>query len=195
MPISIDLVELAEIPLHPYMQKVMDSGVRKHFKSYDAQRVSYAFSKAQVGETFLEVGPGRCDLTIMVARSGLYSKMVVIDIEDRSAKMPEGVDFRMMNVGKLEFEDNSFDSVYCMEVLEHLDDPTFESGLAELRRVCRGQLLITVPFMEPMPSKFHLQKFTEKRVREQFPNGKISLLVKEPVTRVPWLMVEEQLSD
>ena len=76
MPISIDLVELAEIPLHPYMQKVMDSGVRKHFKSYDAQRVSYAFSKAQFGETFLEVGPGRCDLTIMVARSGLYSKRI-----------------------------------------------------------------------------------------------------------------------
>ena len=192
MPIAMDLVELADIPLHPYIQRIMDSGVRKHFKSYDAQRVTYAFNKAQAGETYLEVGPGRCDLLAMLAAAGRYRKMVAIDIEDRSANMPAGVAFRLMNVGALDFEDNSFDSVFCMEVLEHLDDRTFEAALAGLRRVCRGQLVITVPFLEPMPSRYHLQQFTEARVRNQFPNAHVSLLLKEPVTRVPWLMVEEQ---
>lgn len=43
----------------------------------------------------------------------------------------------------LPFPDNQFDLVMCMEVLEHLDHP--EKGLAELCRVSRRWLLLSVP--------------------------------------------------
>ncbi len=43
----------------------------------------------------------------------------------------------------LPFPDNSFDVTLCMEVLEHLTVP--EQGLAELRRVTRRFLLLSVP--------------------------------------------------
>lgn len=192
MPIAVELVELANIPLHPHLEEILESGQRKHFMPYDAQRISYAFNKAQAGKTCLEVGPGSCDLATMLHRASRYDSMIAIDIMDRRNRLPSAVDFHIMNVGDLEFEDNSFDSVFCMEVLEHLDDATFAAGLSELRRVCRGQLLLTVPFLEPMPSKHHLQQFTETRVKELFPTARVSLLLKEPVMRVPWLMIEEE---
>lgn len=44
---------------------------------------------------------------------------------------------------ELPFPDRSFDLVICMEVLEHLDQPS--AGLAELCRVSRRWLLLSVP--------------------------------------------------
>lgn len=46
----------------------------------------------------------------------------------------------------LPFEDESFDSLFCTEVLEHLFDP--DESLAEMYRVLKfnGRLLLTVPF-------------------------------------------------
>ncbi len=54
--------------------------------------------------------------------------------------------FRTGSVYKLPFSDRSFDLVLCSEVLEHLDEP--EKAIAELKRVARSHVLITVP-LEP----------------------------------------------
>ncbi len=52
-------------------------------------------------------------------------------------------DFAVGYLPDLPFPSRSFDLVVCMEVLEHLDDP--EAGLAELCRVSRRALLLSVP--------------------------------------------------
>ena len=44
---------------------------------------------------------------------------------------------------KLPFSDNSFDTVLCSEVLEHLEDTT--RAVDELKRVTRRYVLLTVP--------------------------------------------------
>jgi SAM-dependent methyltransferase len=51
---------------------------------------------------------------------------------------------------QLPFEDASFDTVLCTEVLEHLPDPA--SVLGEIARVLKpgGRLLATVPFSQPL---------------------------------------------
>jgi 2-polyprenyl-3-methyl-5-hydroxy-6-metoxy-1,4-benzoquinol methylase len=51
--------------------------------------------------------------------------------------------FAAGDVLELPFPAGSFDLVICMEVLEHLARP--EQGLAELKRVSRGWLLLSVP--------------------------------------------------
>ena len=54
--------------------------------------------------------------------------------------------FFNMGIGeKIEFEDNFFDEVYCMEVLEHVKD--FEKTMQEIKRVLKkdGKLTLTVP--------------------------------------------------
>ncbi len=47
----------------------------------------------------------------------------------------------------LPFPDNTFTTVFCMEVIEHIDRKTTAQALAEIHRVLRsrGQLLVTTP--------------------------------------------------
>ncbi|UCD06972.1 MAG: class I SAM-dependent methyltransferase [Candidatus Aenigmatarchaeota archaeon] len=50
------------------------------------------------------------------------------------------------DVSDLKFKDNSFDTVLCQEVLEHIADPV--RGMKELWRVAKKRVIITVP-LEP----------------------------------------------
>ena len=58
-----------------------------------------------------------------------------------------GTPLAQADVHQLPFPDNSFDLVYCLEVLEHLPDSAL--GLAELVRVSRQYVLVSVPH-EPL---------------------------------------------
>lgn len=50
---------------------------------------------------------------------------------------------------RLPFDDASFDAVTALETLEHLPPEAIPVALAELRRVCRGYLLATIPSFGP----------------------------------------------
>lgn len=52
------------------------------------------------------------------------------------------------SVDRLPFADRSFDIVICTEVLEHLSENVLARGVAELARVTRRYLLISVPFKQ-----------------------------------------------
>lgn len=54
-----------------------------------------------------------------------------------------GVPFEQQSVYALSRAEASVDLVVCLEVLEHLDDPA--RGLAELARVTRRRLIVSVP--------------------------------------------------
>jgi len=200
MSITGEIVELAAVPLHPLATHLREKHIQmkgseelanRRFPKYEWQRLSHVLGKLRPGQRCLEVGPGRCYLTTMMKRAGLYSSISAIDIVPRRS-LPGSVDFRIMSVAEMDFETNAFDTVLCMEVLEHLQDDHFESALSELRRVCRGQLIVTLPYKEPIPlPAYHLQAFDEERIQRLFPQGRKSLLLKDPVTRVPWILVEE----
>jgi SAM-dependent methyltransferase len=82
------------------------------------------------------------------------------------------------------FADSSFDCVTCLEVIEHLPLPVFETTLQELCRVTRQFLIISVPYAEQIeknvtqcPSCFtifnadlHLQKFSMHRMKNLLDN-------------------------
>jgi 2-polyprenyl-3-methyl-5-hydroxy-6-metoxy-1,4-benzoquinol methylase len=53
------------------------------------------------------------------------------------------MDVSQQSVYQLAFPDRAFDLVLCLEVLEHLDEP--EAALAELSRVSRRDLVLSVP--------------------------------------------------
>jgi len=194
-------IELASIKLNPMARRIRDEciaakGSEKEYDQryplYDWQRQCLIFEKLRPGASCLEIGPGRCYLSQMIAEAGLYERFCAIDIVARP-RLPATVEFSVMSVGDMSFPDGTFDTVICTEVLEHLDDETLAKALAEIRRVCRGQLLASVPYNEPLPlPRYHKQQFTEAAVRRFFPNAKGTLLLKQPVTRVPWILLEEE---
>lgn len=54
-------------------------------------------------------------------------------------------DLIQCDVRQLPLKDNSFDTVMCMEVLEHLDREEGEQLLASLERIARKQVILTTP--------------------------------------------------
>lgn len=55
---------------------------------------------------------------------------------------------------QMEFDDKSFDCVSCLEVIEHLPVPVYSKALAELARVSKKYLLISVPYNEDLSETF-----------------------------------------
>ncbi len=96
--------------------------------------------------TLLDVGCGN-GLFVNALTGGAsdgFGRVVGLDLSEEALKN--------VHVGKvrgsitdLPFETGSFDLVTCLEVVEHIPQPEFETALAELRRVSSKYVLLTVP--------------------------------------------------
>lgn len=102
---------------------------------------------------------------------------------------------------RLDFEDGSFDTVICLEVLEHLVDP--QKALKELVRISRKRIIITVPFNENIqwcrcvhcarwtPVSGHLHTLNKENIRGIIPSNarvvKIELVRSRVLSRFPRL--------
>jgi ubiquinone/menaquinone biosynthesis C-methylase UbiE len=78
---------------------------------------------------------------------------------------PNG-NFAVMDIYDTDFEDHSFDYVFCCEVLEHLEKP--ELVVKEMARVTRGSAMVTVPYLDHIPSMEHIQEFDYPEMEEMF---------------------------
>jgi 2-polyprenyl-3-methyl-5-hydroxy-6-metoxy-1,4-benzoquinol methylase len=101
----------------------------------------------------LDVGCGEGVLTVEWAERLSDGRVVGIDLDDpklqaewRTRERPN-LEFRAEEATHLSFEDRSFDLAAAIEVLEHVPEP--EATLAEMARVARTHLLVSVP-REPL---------------------------------------------
>jgi len=96
------------------------------------------------GERILDAGCGRGFLAAAIARRLPDSICVGVDIDPpQTVEQLANLTFEVGWVGRLPFEDNSFDTVVCTHTLEHLID--LEEALHDLRRITRKRLIIVVP--------------------------------------------------
>jgi len=79
---------------------------------------------------------------------------------------PDGKVMQYQDIMNMTYEDNKFDTVCALEILEHVVNPI--KALSELKRVAKKRIIISVPF-EPVFSllrlsweKEHLIALTEK---------------------------------
>jgi len=101
----------------------------------------------------LDVGCGEGVLTVEWAERLGDRRVVGIDLDDpklraewEQRKRPN-LEFRAEEATRLTFADDEFDLASAIEVLEHMPEP--EATLAEMARVARGHLLVSVP-REPL---------------------------------------------
>ncbi len=103
------------------------------------------------GTAALDNGCGDGTLAIMLAKKGVM--ITACDISEYNiakakrhaveAGMENKIRFVMADAENLPFEDSSFDWVISSHILEHL--PSFEKGLAEVRRVTKSKAVIALP--------------------------------------------------
>lgn len=74
---------------------------------------------------------------------------------DRSKSALKHVKFasQVASIDALPFEDESFDMVSCLQVIEHLPNEIYAASLAELARVARHHIIVGVPFEEDLENE------------------------------------------
>jgi 2-polyprenyl-3-methyl-5-hydroxy-6-metoxy-1,4-benzoquinol methylase len=101
----------------------------------------------------LDVGCGEGVLTARWAQRLQPRRVVGVDLEDSklraewSTRRGENLEFRSTGGGQLPFGADEFDLVAAIEALEHIPAP--ELAVAEMARVARRHLLVSVP-REPL---------------------------------------------
>lgn len=98
-------------------------------------------------QTILEIGCGQGFKAYCLSKKG---NVIAIDISTKDINIAKErypkVNFIVMNIENLEFENNSFDKVYGMDVLEHVDN--LDAVLNEIARVLKssGQFIVNIPY-------------------------------------------------
>lgn len=124
------------------------------------------------------------------ARDGHFSKLLTEFYEDVTALDLEkpsishnNIHCEQGDITSLDFSDNSFDLVFCAEVLEHIPSLLLEKACSELSRVSREFLIIGVPYKQDIrigrttcytcrqmnPPWGHVNSFDRKRLIGLFP--------------------------
>jgi SAM-dependent methyltransferase len=133
------------------------------------------FVAAHAGPVVLDLGCGLGGYTKALSERGLDARGIDVSPEYVERARSLGVEADLYDGARLPYDDDSFDTVAMLEVLEHLEDPA--ALLREARRVARRGVLVSVPNSTQdfgkVPVEFshmldvdHRQFFTETSLRE-----------------------------
>jgi len=158
------------------------------------------------GKSLLDIGTSDGCFTNLVSELNLFDRIVSVD-EKRHSKLQilsEKIKFEKVKFQNLNFKTDEFETVVCMEVLEHLglhrnkeeqlwlgwDLSEFYVVLNEARRIASKRLLLTVPFEETFPIYKHDQATGHKQIFQ--PNKLVSLFPTAKFVRLHhWLLIIE----
>lgn len=167
-------------PAQPLETNPFDNATHweRHHHRDEAARIEATVEMVPAGvNSLLDVGCGDGRITNRLGE--LIPKVVGVDASATALRHVAGKT-QQGPVDRLDFPDDAFDLVSCLEVIEHLPDGIFEACLAELQRVTRRYVLISVPLLETLAVKNlpcalcghrfnqtgHLRRFSKRDLKE-----------------------------
>jgi len=131
------------------------------------------------GDTCLDIGAR--DGFFAMQMTDRFSTVTALDLEKPKILHPN-IECVKGDVTDLQFADNSFDFVLCVEVLEHIKESLLENACNEIARVTRNAVVIGVPYRQDIrlarttcvtcgginPPWGHVNSFDEKRLISLF---------------------------
>ena len=157
----------------------------------DWRRISFVNRAIGGSGRLLDVGLGAGQFLNTIARIHDHDELHGLDRVrfKKYVEFDDRIQRHEGSIASLPYPDDHFDVVTCMEVLEHLPHEIYADGLAELRRVCRGQLLMSVPFEEQEPIyPGHVRRYEIDDLGSDFPDADLVLLDR---LGTPWALMEE----
>lgn len=145
-----------KFPMPQWMANAIDNPIRRKIQPPDETAIRHGI---QPGWRVLEVGPGNGTYTMGTAQQvGSEGELVTIDIEPKmidrvqqkiTASGTANIDARVANVYDLPFDENHFDLIYMIAVINEI--PDMHRALAEFHRVLKptGTLVFSELFMDP----------------------------------------------
>jgi len=119
-------------------------------------------------QKILDIGCGTGEMLSMLKK---YGDVVGVDIAESALNYcrKRGLKVQKSNIIKMPFDDNSFDVITMLDILEHVKND--HNGLKEVNRICkpRGKVLITVPAYNILWSDHdralkHFRRYTAKEM-------------------------------
>jgi len=142
-------------------------------------------TKKYIGKSVLDVGAGTGALIKQIPKSK------GIDLAPRNKNIIKA------GIENIPFREQEFDTVFCTEVLEHLNNKILQKGLREVYRVLKkgGYFIITVPYDEDLKAheifcpkcgaRFHrvghIQSFNEKTISKLLEKNKFKIILNKTV--------------
>lgn len=146
------------------------------------QRIRLTVSKVpSEANSLIDVGCGNGVFLAYLSQARPDLKLTGVDRSSEALKYVK-VDKFQADIQKLPFEDNSFDVVTCLEVLEHIPVPFYQDAISELYRISNKHLIISVPYNENLKEAYntcpsclstfnrdlHLRSYTKETMRNLF---------------------------
>lgn len=145
-----------KFPMPEWMANLIDNPLRRKIQPPGKTAIRHGI---EPGMRVLEIGPGNGTYTLGVAlQIGPEGELVTIDIEPKMIKRVNqrieaggitNIETRVANVYDLPFDDQSFDLIYMIAVINEI--PDIPRALAEFHRVVKpaGTLVFSELFMDP----------------------------------------------
>jgi ubiquinone/menaquinone biosynthesis C-methylase UbiE len=145
-----------KFPMPQWMADIIDNPFRRKIQPPDETALRHGI---QPGMRVLEVGPGNGTYTLGAARRiGPEGELVTVDIEPKMIERVEhriaaegvtNIDARIADVYDLPFDQESFDLIYMITVINEI--PDIPKALSEFHRVLKpaGKLVFSELFMDP----------------------------------------------
>lgn len=160
-------------------EKGRERGLKLHrFKRSQLPRVTKCIGllKGLRPSTQLDIGPGRGAFLWTMITEIPYVQVTCVDVLDHRVELINtvrrgGIDrvcCEARDVQQLDFQDNQFDVVTALEVLEHLSNPG--RAVKELCRVGKDWLLVSVP-SKPDNNPEHINLFSADDLQKLLLDG------------------------